>query len=90
MTRIASLRDIKPGQSALIQGIRGNSPFKKRLLEMGLVKGEVIQKLKLAPLADPAEYVVKGYHVSLRQEEAADILVEPVNRPGSSAVTESA
>ena len=60
----------------MIVEIRGRSLFKKRLLEMGLVRGEVVAKVKLAPLADPAEYVVKGYHVSLRRGEASDILID--------------
>ncbi len=65
-----------PGAKAVIVRISGHSPFKKRLLEMGLVKGETIEKVKLAPLADPAEYIIKGYHVSLRRDEARDIIIE--------------
>ncbi len=56
-----------------------NGPFKKRLLEMGFVTGSVVEVVKYAPLKDPVEYMVKGYHVSLRHEEAAHILVEPVS-----------
>lgn len=73
------LSELAPGCKAVISCIQGNSPFKKRLLEMGLIKGEIIHKLKIAPLADPAEYIIKGYHVSLRQEEARDITVEPLS-----------
>ena len=58
-----SLNELPPGASGRIVQIRGNSPFRKRLLEMGLIRGETIRKLKLAPLADPAEYVIKNYHV---------------------------
>jgi DtxR family transcriptional regulator, Mn-dependent transcriptional regulator len=72
----STLSDLPPGGHATILGIRGRSSFKKRLLEMGLVKGETIRKVKLAPLADPAEYVIKNYHVSLRREEAADVMIE--------------
>jgi ferrous iron transport protein A len=71
-----NLDSLNPGGKATIVGIKGSSPFKKRLLEMGLVKGETIEKIKLAPLADPAEYIVKGYHVTLRREEAKDIMIE--------------
>jgi len=71
-----NLDDLAPGGKATIAGIEGASSFKKRLLEMGLVKGETIEKVKLAPLADPAEYIVKGYHVTLRREEAKDVLIE--------------
>ena len=71
-----SLVDLSPGGRGRILRIRGNSQFKKRLLEMGLVRAEVITKVKLAPLADPAEYVVKNFHISLRREEARDVMVE--------------
>jgi len=70
-----SLDQLLPGATASIVSIRGNSRFKKRLLEMGFVNGTAVYKEKLAPLADPAEYIIKGYHVSLRREEAADIII---------------
>jgi len=74
-----NLDTLIPGSKAVIAGIKGASPFKKRLIEMGLVKGETIEKVKLAPLADPAEYIVKGYHVTLRRQEAKDVMVEIVD-----------
>jgi len=73
-----TLDQLESGRSATIKAIRGRSPFKKRLLEMGLHRGETIHKVKLAPLADPAEYTIKGYHLSLRAEEARDIIVEEI------------
>ena len=78
MNNQINLDELTPGAKATIIGIKGTSPFKKRLLEMGLVKGETIEKVKLAPLADPAEYIVKGYHVTLRRDEAKDIMIEPI------------
>jgi len=72
------LSDLAPGGRAKVVRICGASPFKRRLLEMGLVKGQAVHKVKLAPLADPAEYVVKGYHISLRNSEACEVIVEPV------------
>jgi len=80
MDEAMNLDELTPGRKGKIVGIQGASPFKKRLLEMGLVKGEVIEKVKLAPLADPAEYIVKGYHVTLRRKEARDIMVEKADR----------
>ena len=71
-----SLNELSPGSEGCIVQIRGKSPFKKRLLEMGLIRGESIRKVKLAPLADPSEYIVKNYHVSLRKEEARDVIIE--------------
>jgi Fe2+ transport system protein FeoA len=79
MEKQMNLDDLTPGAKGTIAGIRGTSPFKKRLLEMGLVKGETIEKVKLAPLADPAEYIVKGYHVTLRRKEAKDIMIETLD-----------
>ena len=69
------LSELAAGAEGEIVRIRGKSRFKKRLLEMGLVKGEVVKKVKLAPLADPAEYIIKGYHVSLRSTEACDVIL---------------
>ena len=73
-----TLRDLAPGARARILRIRPRSPLRKRLIEMGFLPGSEIEKLKVAPLADPAEYLLKGYHVSLRGEEAADILLAEI------------
>ncbi len=72
------LCDLEPGVKAAIVRIKGDSPFKKRLMEMGMIREELIEKVKLAPLADPAEYIIKGYHISLRNSEARDIIVRIV------------
>ena len=75
MSKEICLHELEPGQQGKVVRISGKSPFKKRLLEMGMIKGETITKVKLAPLADPSEYIVKGYHVSLRRDEAQDVIV---------------
>ncbi len=46
---------------------------------MGFVAGAEVEVIKYAPLKDPVEYLVKGYHVSLRHEEASTIEVEPLS-----------
>jgi Fur family ferric uptake transcriptional regulator len=58
--------------------IGGESLLRRRILEMGILKGAEVRVEKYAPLKDPMELVVKGYHISLRVEEAARILVENV------------
>ena len=58
--------------------VRGDRKIKRRLLEMGFVKGTVLLVKKVAPLGDPMELVIKGYHVSLRVSEADHVLVEKV------------
>ena len=74
------LSDLRPGQSGTIRKIAGAGPFKRRLMEMGFVSGEHVEMEKFAPLRDPAEYVLKGYHVSLRREEADLVLLEGPDR----------
>ncbi|MDD3581665.1 MAG: ferrous iron transport protein A [Desulfobacca sp.] len=70
------LNSLKKGQKARITGITNNSDLKRRLLKMGLVRGEIIEVERVAPLGDPIDVVVKGYHLSLRQEEAKLVEVE--------------
>jgi len=70
-----SLRDLKEGDRAAIEAIRGEGAFKRRLLEMGFMPGTTVLIKKYAPLRDPIELVIKGYHVSLRRSEAQQVLV---------------
>jgi Fe2+ transport system protein FeoA len=72
------LSEIKEGQTATIHRIGGASALRRRLHEMGILKGTKVRVEKYAPLKDPLELIVKGYHVSLRVEEAARITVEKV------------
>jgi Fe2+ transport system protein FeoA len=72
------LSSIKKGERAVIKKIGGNGVLRQRILEMGLTKGTEIYVEKYAPLRDPMELIVKGYHISLRVEEAAQITVEPI------------
>jgi Fe2+ transport system protein FeoA len=70
------LSDCHQGDIVKIVKIKGAGPFKRRLMEMGFLKGVAIKIVKYAPLKDPIELVIKGFHVSLRVEEANDIEVE--------------
>lgn len=72
-----TLKDLKEGDRAVIVSIAGHGAFKRRLLEMGFVPGTEIFVKKYAPLRDPIEFVVKGYHVSLRCEEAQLVFIRP-------------
>jgi DtxR family Mn-dependent transcriptional regulator len=73
-----TLRDLKPGEKGKVIKIKGKGNLKKRLLDMGIVPGTEIQLEKVAPLGDPVDILVKGYHLSLRKEEARDILLKKV------------
>ncbi|MFN8458685.1 MAG: FeoA family protein [Anaerolineae bacterium] len=74
--QIISLNQLNPGQSATIVRVGGKAAARRRLLEMGLVRGETIRVNRVAPLGDPVEFTVKGYHLSLRRGDAANIEVE--------------
>jgi Fe2+ transport system protein FeoA len=64
------------GQSGRIIRVGGRPAVRRRLLELGVMRGETITLQRAAPLGDPLEFVVKGYHLSLRRREAAAISVE--------------
>ena len=72
------LSEMKKNQTAIIVRVGGNGALRRRILEMGILKGSEIYVEKYAPLKDPIELIVKGYHVSLRVEEAAQIIVDNV------------
>jgi Fe2+ transport system protein FeoA len=72
------LSELKEGERGVIARLNGSGIFRKRLQEMGFIRGSEIFVEKYAPLRDPIELVIKGYHVSLRVEEAAQIMMEKV------------
>ncbi|MBW1677053.1 MAG: ferrous iron transport protein A [Deltaproteobacteria bacterium] len=72
------LSELKEGQTATVVRVGGDGPFRRRLLEMGFLRGTEVYIEKYAPLRDPIELILKGYHVSLRVDEAARIEVENV------------
>lgn len=81
-----SLRELKEGEEGIITGIRGKGEFRKRIIEMGFIKGKKVTVIKAAPLQDPVEYRIMDSNVSLRLEEAEQIDVvtgdELKNYPG--------
>jgi Fe2+ transport system protein FeoA len=70
------LSEFKQGERGVIARVNGRGRFRKRLQEMGFIKGAEVFVVKYAPLRDPMELVLKGYHVSLRVEEAAQIMMD--------------
>ncbi|MBE9581698.1 MAG: ferrous iron transport protein A [Proteobacteria bacterium] len=78
-----NLSELREGQTATVTRVGGEGPFRRRLVEMGFLRGTQIYVEKYAPLKDPIELILKGYHVSLRVEEAADIEVENVKGEGT-------
>ena len=83
-----TLNDLHTGDSAIVARIRGRGAFRKRLTEMGFIRGKNVTVVKSAPLKDPVEYRILDSNVSLRRSEAS--LVEVVSekeyrsiRPGA-------
>lgn len=75
MTDPIKLHLLEPGQRAIITRVGGTGALRRRFIEMGILKGETILIERSAPLGDPVEYLIKGYHLALRKEEAAHIEV---------------
>jgi Fe2+ transport system protein FeoA len=69
------LSTLLPGEEALVYQVLAKGRIRQRLLEMGFIRGARLKVEKLAPLGDPMELVIKGYHLSLRREESQCILV---------------
>ena len=69
------LSELKTGQSATILNVLGHGGFRRRIMEMGFVRGKRVDVLQNAPLRDPIKYRIMDYEVSLRRSEAAMIVV---------------
>ncbi len=71
-----TLYDLNEGEEGIILKIKGRGQFRQRLSEMGFVVGKKVSVIKKAPLRDPVEYMIMGYHISLRNSEAQLIEVD--------------
>lgn len=73
------LSDLHTGEKGIIVKVRGRGSFRNRILDMGFIKGHVVEVILNAPLQDPIKYKVMDYEVSLRRSEAAliDVVTDP-------------
>ena len=71
-----TLRDVKIGETAVIEKLHGEGALKRRIMDMGITKGAEIYVRKTAPFGDPIEVTVRGYELSLRKADAEMIEVE--------------
>ena len=76
-----TLNHILPGWTVRIVGINATGLMRKRLMEMGILRGVILKVLRMAPLGDPMEVKLRGLHISLRKGEAARIDVERLEGP---------
>lgn len=68
-----TLDDLKVGESAVITAVGGEGALRLRLLDMGLIPRTRVSLIKVAPMGDPKEIMVRGYVLTLRREDAAKI-----------------
>ncbi len=74
---IKRLSELGPGEQGRIINVGGKGEIRRRLLDMGIVSGAIVEVQRIAPLGDPVQIKVKGYDLALRKEEAKNIQVEP-------------
>lgn len=75
---MATIKDVKVGESATVAKLNGTGALKRRIMDMGLTKGTRVYVKKVAPLGDPIELTVRGYELSIRRDEAANVDVTDV------------
>ena len=69
-------KDVKIGESAVIEKLHGEGALKRRIMDMGLTRGTQVYVRKVAPLGDPMELTVRGYELSVRKADAELIEVK--------------
>jgi ferrous iron transport protein A len=71
-----TLKEARVGQTVKVVRLRGTGPVKRRIMDMGITKGQVIHVRKVAPLGDPMEITVRNYELSVRKADCEMIEVE--------------
>lgn len=73
---MATLKEIKCGQTVKVKKVEGTGAIRRRIMDMGITKGSEIYVRKVAPLGDPIEINIRGYELTLRKYDAEMIVVE--------------
>lgn len=73
------LNELKIGRSAVITAVGGEGALRNRLIDMGLIPRTRLTLIKVAPMGDPLEIHLRGYDLTIRLEDAADIDIEPID-----------
>lgn len=79
MADTMTLDVVTPGCRAEVLSLLGDSDVKKRITEMGLTKGALVEVERVAPLGDPMDIKVRGYRLSLRKDEASQVQVRTLS-----------
>ncbi len=72
----STLADMTIGMHARVSKVHGQPALRHRLLEMGMTPGCCVRLVRVAPLGDPLDFELRGYHLSLRRDEARNVVVE--------------
>lgn len=70
------LSELEPGEKGVVIRIGGSSSTRRRIMDMGVVRGAAIRVVRRAPLGDPVEFEIKDYNLSFRKREAENVYVE--------------
>ena len=73
---VRTLRDVPIGEMVTVVKLTGAGQVKRRIMDMGITKGAKVEVRKVAPLGDPIEVTVRGFELSLRKDEAENVLVD--------------
>ena len=75
---MSTLKDLAVGQSGTIAKIGTSGALKQRFMDMGITKGTKVEVVKIAPLGDPIELIIRGYNLSIRKADAEKIEMREV------------
>lgn len=70
------LSEMRPGEKGKVTKVTGSGFLRRRIMDMGIVKGREINVVRSAPLGDPVEFLLMGYNLTLRKNEAENVYVE--------------
>lgn len=71
-----TLKDVRVGETVKVVRVSGSGPLRRRIMDMGIIRGTAVFVRKVAPLGDPIEVTVRGYELSLRRDDIAIIEIE--------------
>lgn len=77
-----TLSSVKPGQTVKVERLSGGGAVRRRIMDMGIIKGATVLVRKVAPLGDPIEVSVRGCELTLRREEAECVEVSDAGLQG--------
>lgn len=71
------LTDLKTGQKGIIERLSARDDMRRRLQDIGIIEGTVVECLGRSPLGDPTAFLIRGAVIALRSEDSGNVLVEP-------------